>query len=45
MNISILEMEGYEADDIIGTVARAAENEGIQPLVITGDQRCAAACN
>ena len=24
MNISILEMEGYEADDIIGTVARAA---------------------
>ena len=38
MNISILEMEGYEADDIIGTVARAAENEGIQPLVITGDR-------
>lgn len=38
MNISILEMEGYEADDIIGTVTRAAENEGIQPLVITGDR-------
>lgn len=38
MNISILELEGYEADDIIGTVAKAAEEQGIEPLIITGDR-------
>lgn len=38
MNISILEMEGYEADDIIGTVARISEEEGLSPLIITGDR-------
>lgn len=38
MNIKILEMEGFEADDIIGTVARAAEEEGLCPLIITGDK-------
>jgi DNA polymerase-1 len=29
MNIATLEMEGFEADDIIGTVAREAEEKGI----------------
>ncbi len=38
MNIKILEMEGYEADDIIGTVAKIAEENGIEPLIITGDK-------
>lgn len=38
MNIKILEMEGYEADDLIGTVARLGEEEGLYPLVITGDK-------
>ena len=38
MNISNLELEGYEADDIIGTVARMAEGEGLEPLIITGDR-------
>ncbi|MCI8648186.1 MAG: DNA polymerase I [Firmicutes bacterium] len=38
MNIKILEMEGFEADDIIGTVAREAEEEGLEPLIITGDK-------
>lgn len=38
MNIKILEMEGFEADDIIGTVARAAEEQGLEPLIITGDK-------
>ncbi len=38
MNIRILELEGYEADDIIGTVAREAESEGLAPLIITGDR-------
>ena len=32
MNIETLEMEGFEADDIIGTVAREAEERGIEPL-------------
>lgn len=38
MNISILELEGFEADDIIGTVARIGEEQGLKPLIITGDR-------
>ncbi|MCQ4635929.1 DNA polymerase I [Anaerovorax odorimutans] len=38
MNIKLLEMEGFEADDIIGTVAREAEEQGLEPLIITGDK-------
>lgn len=38
LNIEILEMEGYEADDIIGTVARISEEAGIDPYIITGDK-------
>ena len=38
MNIKTLELEGYEADDIIGTVARTAEEQGLNPLIITGDK-------
>jgi len=38
MKISILEMDGYEADDIIGTLVKRGENEGLEPLVVTGDK-------
>ncbi len=38
MNIKQLEIEGFEADDIIGTVAREAEAAGLQPYIITGDK-------
>lgn len=38
MNIKILEMEGFEADDIIGTVAAMGEKAGLEPLIITGDK-------
>ena len=38
MNISRVEIEGFEADDIIGTLARAAESEGLQPIIVTGDK-------
>ena len=38
MNIEILELEGFEADDIIGTVARIGEEQGIEPLIVTGDK-------
>ena len=38
MNIKMLECEGYEADDIIGTIAKKAEEEGMEPVIITGDK-------
>ncbi len=38
MSISNLEIDGYEADDIIGTVAKAAEREGLDVLIISGDK-------
>ena len=38
MRIKTLELEGYEADDIIGTAARLAEEADIEPLIITGDK-------
>jgi DNA polymerase I len=36
--ISTFEIQGYEADDIIATIAKAAENEGAQVLICTGDR-------
>ncbi|MDD2217529.1 MAG: DNA polymerase I [Eubacteriales bacterium] len=38
MNIKMIEMDGFEADDIIGTIAIKAEEEGLEPLIITGDK-------
>jgi len=38
MNIKMLEQQGFEADDIIGTIAREAEEQGLEPLIITGDK-------
>ena len=38
MNIAILEKEGYEADDIIGTVSRMCDDEGIRCHILTGDR-------
>jgi len=35
--IAILEMEGYEADDLIGTVAKGLEPEA-DVVIITGDK-------
>lgn len=35
--IPIVEMEGQEADDVIATLARQAEESGEQTLVVTGD--------
>ena len=38
MNIKTIELEGFEADDLIGTLTKVAEEQGINPLVITGDK-------
>ena len=37
-NIPALELAGYEADDIIGTIARDCENKGVDVVVVTGDK-------
>ena len=37
-NIPRLEMEGYEADDVLGTVARQAAAQGLGVKIITGDR-------
>ncbi|MFW6007456.1 MAG: DNA polymerase I [Halanaerobiales bacterium] len=38
MSIPIFEIEGYEADDVIGTLARKAEKEGMEVYIVTGDR-------
>lgn len=37
-NIPILEVEGFEADDVIGTMARRAEKEGFTTYMMTPDK-------
>ena len=36
-NVSIFEAEGYEADDVIGTLCRKAEEQTIETVILTGD--------
>ncbi len=38
MNITILEKEGFEADDIIGTISRICDDEGLKCHILTGDR-------
>ena len=37
-NIPIYEMSGYEADDLIGTVAQKAVTQGFSVIMVTGDK-------
>ncbi len=37
-NIPALELQGFEADDIIGTIARDCEGRGMAAVVVTGDK-------
>ncbi len=37
-NIPVLAVEGYEADDVIGTVVQQAEAEGVHAHIVTGDR-------
>ncbi|MGI6669594.1 MAG: DNA polymerase I [Acetivibrionales bacterium] len=38
MNIKRLEMEGFEADDIIGSISKCAEERNMQVVIVTGDR-------
>ena len=38
MNIAIVEKQGYEGDDILGTFARRGEQEGLEVVILSGDR-------
>jgi len=38
MNITIIEKEGYEADDLLGTLAKSGESIGLDVSLISGDR-------
>ena len=38
MHIPVLEKEGWEADDLIGTLAKKAEKKGYQVYIVTADK-------
>jgi DNA polymerase-1 len=38
MHIPIIELEGWEADDLIGTLAKQAEKEGFEVYMVTADK-------
>jgi len=38
LGIAIVEQEGYEADDILGTLSRIAEEEDSEAFLVTGDR-------
>lgn len=38
MNISQLEIDGFEADDIAGTIARFGEKENLEVILVSGDR-------
>lgn len=38
LGIHVLELEGYEGDDVIGTIARRTEQQGFHVDIVTGDR-------
>lgn len=36
-NIPVFEFDGYEADDILGTLSNLAELKGVEVIIVTGD--------
>lgn len=38
LNIPIYQLEGYEGDDVIGTMVRWAEKQNIYSIIVTGDR-------
>ncbi|GFI62159.1 DNA polymerase I [Clostridiales bacterium] len=45
MNIACFELEGYEADDILGTLAKRCENMGLAVLIVSGDRDLLQMCS
>ena len=38
MGVTIVEKEGLEADDLLGTIARRAEEKGLEVTIVSGDR-------
>jgi DNA polymerase-1 len=38
LRIKTFEIDGYEADDLIGSIAEKAERKGIKSIIVTGDR-------
>ncbi len=38
LNIPVIAKEGYEADDVLGTLARKAEEAGFEVVIVSGDR-------
>ena len=38
MQVPLMMLEGYEADDLLGTVAKKAEVDGLEAVVVSGDR-------
>lgn len=38
MGITIISQEGYEADDLLGTIARRSEKKGMDVTIVSGDR-------
>ena len=38
MNIDIIEKQGYEGDDILGTLAKFGEEQGLEVTILSGDR-------
>lgn len=45
MNINIFELDGFEADDLIGTLSKIFEGMGFEPIIITGDKDALQLCS
>ncbi len=38
MEVPLMMLEGYEADDLLGTVSRQMEAAGLQVVIVSGDR-------
>ena len=45
MNIPILELAGYEADDLLGTIAKRGQAEGLEITIVSGDRDLLQLCD